>query len=151
MSHAEKLEADGPQALAFRMAGYIADKPDSLAVRIVRHLGDVECATNRQIQHACEAHSGEVARECNRLMGKGLIKRVDGRSGRGSGAVYALAEREFAFPPTPGNPLRDYIARRTVARTISRAEEIEARRVARDPCFMCGTRGDIGCQHREAA
>lgn len=23
--------------------------------------------------------------------------------------------------------------------------------VRRDPCIMCGTRGDIGCQHREAA
>lgn len=40
--------------------------------------------------------SGSVARTCNKLMRDGRIARIDGGSGRGSKAVYALAEREVA-------------------------------------------------------
>lgn len=29
-------------------------------------------------------------------------------------------------------------------------DEILARRVHRDPCFLCGTRGDVGCRHTRA-
>lgn len=30
-------------------------------------------------------------------------------------------------------------------------DDIAQRRVDRDPCTYCGTRGDIGCKHRRAA
>lgn len=31
-------------------------------------------------------------------------------------------------------------------------EEAQARRIAeRDPCFLCGCRGDVGCRHNRIA
>lgn len=33
----------------------------------------------------------------------------------------------------------------------AREAHAESLRVARDPCFRCGTRGDVGCQHRRCA
>lgn len=29
--------------------------------------------------------------------------------------------------------------------------EVKPERVERDPCFLCGCRGDVGCRHRIAA
>lgn len=28
---------------------------------------------------------------------------------------------------------------------------LESMRVSRDPCFLCGTRADVGCKHKVAA
>lgn len=38
-----------------------------------------------------------------------------------------------------------------VAAVRTAAEVAEPERVDREPCFMCGVRGDIGCRHRRAA
>lgn len=38
-----------------------------------------------------------------------------------------------------------------VVNHASSPDDIEKRRVYRDPCFMCGVRADVGCRHRLAA
>lgn len=62
----------------------------SLSVRILSALRSGP-ATNAELQDACEAHGGEVARACNQLMRSGMVKRVDGGAGRGTIAIYARA------------------------------------------------------------
>ena len=47
-------------------------------------------ATNAQLQEACLDHSGGIARTISQMRALGLVRRVDGGSGRGSRAIYAL-------------------------------------------------------------
>lgn len=47
-------------------------------------------ATNRQLQEAAYTHSGDVARRLIDLAQSGYVERIDGGSGRGTRAVYAL-------------------------------------------------------------
>lgn len=49
--------------------------------------------TNRQLQRATDDYwSGGIARDCAKLRHSGRIERLDGHSGRGSIAVYRLAQ-----------------------------------------------------------
>lgn len=48
--------------------------------------------TNAQIQDEVCDHSGGVARDCAKLIASGRVRRIDGGTGRGSIAVYALNE-----------------------------------------------------------
>lgn len=47
-------------------------------------------ATNRELQEACFDHAGGIARDCMALRHQGRIVRIDGKSGRGKEATYAL-------------------------------------------------------------
>lgn len=49
-------------------------------------------ATNAELQDACCDHSAGVARTMAKLIADGRAVRVDGRSGRGRPATYALPE-----------------------------------------------------------
>lgn len=60
MSHAEKLEANGPQALAFRMAGYIAD-PNYIASYVAREYGKHRAPTVEQCKAYRETHERRKA------------------------------------------------------------------------------------------
>lgn len=53
-------------------------------------------ATAAELADCCADSSGAVARTMNGLIGKGLVRRVDGKSGRGFRAVYALVTRGAA-------------------------------------------------------
>lgn len=64
----------------------------SLAQRILRRLR-AGPATNAELQDACEAHCGEVARDCSKLIHAGRIIRTDSASGRGTRATYAMAKQ----------------------------------------------------------
>ena len=55
--------------------------------------------TNAQLQEATCDHSGSVARTMAGLIAEGRARRVDGGSGRGTIAIYALAERSAAGVP----------------------------------------------------
>jgi len=64
--------------------------------------------------------------------------------------------RDLIWYTPPGNVNSRGIAfREDAARaqiTASHRERIDARRVfGRDPCPMCGVRGELGCKHRRAA
>lgn len=50
--------------------------------------------TNEQLQELTGDHSAGVARTMNKLIKSGRARRVDGGSGRGGKATYALAEAE---------------------------------------------------------
>ncbi len=84
-------------------------------------------------------------------------------------AVYKALRRGGVLPPYakkdaggPGRPIgggtSGYTAAR-LTRSVAHISKQEARRpsadvprVDRDPCFMCGTRADLGCKHsREPA
>lgn len=47
--------------------------------------------TNAELQELTYDHSGSVARYCARLISDGRIMRIDGHTGRGSIAIYALS------------------------------------------------------------
>jgi len=49
-----------------------------------------------------------------------------------------------------GLPHREPVVRRKVENIVRRTNPPPPP-VRRDPCFLCGTRGDVGCQHQEAA
>ena len=53
-------------------------------------------ATNLELQEAVCDHSGGVARTCSKLIHRGRVVRVDGATGRGAKAVYALAHRPLS-------------------------------------------------------
>lgn len=50
----------------------------------------------------------------------------------------------------PDSPALAEANRRAMEHRAERAR-IDDLRVSRDPCVLCGTRGDIGCQHRRVA
>lgn len=89
--------------------------------------------------------SADVSRTCSGLIADGRIKRIDGRSGRGTRAIYALVDSDA--------PIRDEIPKVRRSHTVGVAAPVvsEARYVQRDPCGFCGVRADIGCRHRVAA
>lgn len=49
-------------------------------------------ATNADLQEAACDHGGGIARTVAALRQQGKVRRVDGKSGRGKPAVYALTE-----------------------------------------------------------
>jgi hypothetical protein len=59
---------------------------------ILRRLKDGP-ATNRQLQDAADDHAAGIARSCADLIHMGRVVRIDGCSGRGKPATYALRER----------------------------------------------------------
>lgn len=48
--------------------------------------------TNAELQEATYDHCGSVARYCAELIYSGRVVRIDGKRGRGSRAIYALAK-----------------------------------------------------------
>lgn len=59
------------------------------------------------------------------------------------GTTYATDWSKSHRGPKPGSNL--------VHRDRYAPEDIASLTVDRDPCFFCGVRGDIGCEHRRAA
>jgi len=55
--------------------------------------------TNAELQEATCDHGGSVARYCARLAAVGKVRRIDGASGRGTRAVYALADHPVEPEP----------------------------------------------------
>jgi hypothetical protein len=53
-------------------------------------------ATNAELQEAVIDHGAGIARDAAVLMRQGRVCRIDGGSGRGSRAVYALKEGRHA-------------------------------------------------------
>lgn len=114
--------------------------------------------TARDITDACDLEREYVHRICRDLIARELIKRIDGREGPGFKATYALA----SFKGAMTQPAKSSIRGRSIHR-IERPKAggnsvakrprplVDADFTRRDPCFFCGTRGDIGCRHRGAA
>ncbi len=50
--------------------------------------------TNIELQHLCCDHGGSIARAMSKLIAAGKAARIDGGSGRGSRATYALREAD---------------------------------------------------------
>lgn len=63
----------------------------SLASRILTALGRCGPLCNRELQDLCEAHGGEIARDCTKLIARGLVERCDSATGRGTRALYRRA------------------------------------------------------------
>lgn len=53
-------------------------------------------ASNAELQDAVIDHSGGIARDASKLIQDGRVRRIDGGSGRGSRAIYALSENSHA-------------------------------------------------------
>lgn len=53
-------------------------------------------ATNAELQEACCDHGGGIARDAAALIHAGRVRRIDGKKGRGTIAVYALTEGRHA-------------------------------------------------------
>lgn len=119
----------------------------------------------------------DVSRSCCELRHAGKIKRVDGGSGRGSRAIYALVESvevpaAESTQPKPKQPKpwvdrfiwngrnefhagngvhggsRERAGQAAMGRRAAMAAQAETLRVDRDPCTYCGVRADIGCKHQ---
>jgi IS30 family transposase len=73
---------------------------------------------------------------------------ISERVGMTRQGVYKALRRGGVLPPYEGNPppRRSYKPRRD---WIPQADLPP--RLDRDPCVLCGVRGDIGCRHVEAA
>lgn len=83
-----------------------------------------------------------ISRDCAKLIKERRVKRIDGGSGRGSLAIYALTNDNTPAP----------VRRRGADRLYSDAggpSVDPARIVHRDPCTYCGVRGDLGCKCAE--
>jgi hypothetical protein len=52
--------------------------------------------TNAELQEATYDHAGSVSRYAARLIASGRVKRIDGAAGRGTKAIYALADHGSA-------------------------------------------------------
>lgn len=91
----------------------------------------------------------DISRDCAGLRHAGKVKRVDGALGRGTKAIYALA-LPGELPVAPPPPRRRPAATATTPAHTPKAAPPETI-VDRDPCFMCGVRGDVGCVHRRRA
>jgi predicted transcriptional regulator len=100
--------------------------------------------TTAQILQTTGTSSGDVSRSCSELRLAGLIKRVDGQSGKGSKAIYALADYEAVAAFVPKHRL-------TMAQVFRSEIPDSLTYVHRDPCIKCGTRRDVGCKHVRAA
>lgn len=98
--------------------------------------------TSAQLVDYTGTHSGDVSRTCWTLVRQGHVKRIDGGSGRGSLAVYALAGADAA---------PEHRGRAALGLSLARGPEFPEARADRDPCFKCGVRGDLGCSHRRSA
>lgn len=101
--------------------------------------------TSAQLVQYTGTHSGDVSRTCWTLVKRGHVKRIDGGSGRGSLAVYALVDGVVSdcAPINRG--------RARLGLSLARGPEVPETRADRDPCFKCGVRGDLGCSHRRVA
>ncbi|SCY89394.1 hypothetical protein SAMN05660666_03462 [Novosphingobium aromaticivorans] len=102
--------------------------------------------TTEQLLRVTGTCSADISRDCAGLRHAGLVKRVDGGSGRGSRAVYALVGDAV---PT----LAPHARQRRVSLDFANASHppIPDTLVHRDPCLKCGVRGDIGCKHQRQA
>lgn len=85
------------------------------------------------------------------LLRRGYEKRdavlfLAARHGVVTSAIYNRLRRADVLPPY--NPRRQMV--RHSSGDLVADGEIIARRVERDPCPRCGTRGDIRCGHRRA-
>ena len=102
--------------------------------------------TTEQLLRVTGTCSADISRDCAGLRHDGLVKRVDGGSGRGSRAVYALVEDAVTTLAPPARPRR-------VGLDLASANHppIPDELVHRDPCVKCGVRADIGCKHQSKA
>lgn len=96
-----------------------------------------------ELADICHQTSAYISRTCAKLRLEGRVKRIDGGSGRGSIATYALMGDQRA-PAAPAK--RSY-----VTRDFDVGPPHPGVTVSRDPCFFCGYRGDLPCEHRSAA
>ncbi|HQS98093.1 MAG TPA: hypothetical protein PK823_16545 [Novosphingobium sp.] len=102
--------------------------------------------TTAELLRVTGTWSGGVSRDCAALVKDGRVKRIDGTSGRGSRAIYALVAETCAAPELKPQ------TRLFRGRSCVSQPEIPDTYVNRDPCPKCGVRGDIGCRHvRRAA
>ena len=93
--------------------------------------------TAAQIGAALNQLPRNVSRTCSTLISLGVIKRVDGGAGRGSFAVYALDTYAGTYEAKPRNSFHFETS----------GPKHPGVTVRRDPCFYCGTRGDVPCRH----
>jgi hypothetical protein len=49
-------------------------------------------ATNAELQELLCEHGGAIARDCAKLIHRGQVRHIDGATGRGRAATYALTE-----------------------------------------------------------
>jgi hypothetical protein len=61
-----------------------------MSVRAILRRLTHDPATNAELQDYAVDHSGGIARTCAKLIARGKVERINGASGRGSRAVYAL-------------------------------------------------------------
>lgn len=94
--------------------------------------------TVAQIRDAVEGSSSYVSAACQRLVIAGKIKRVDGSAGPGAHAIYAPLDFRGAVSAKKQN---------RVHFTVGRDPEHPGHIVHRDPCFYCGARGNLPCEH----
>lgn len=102
--------------------------------------------TTEQLLQVTGTCSADISRDCAGLRHAGLVKRVDGGSGRGSRAIYALVDDVVTTLPPPFRPRR-------VSLDLANTKQppIPEVLVHRDPCVKCGIRADIGCKHQSKA
>lgn len=73
-----------------------------------------------------------------------------------SPAVYKALRRTGALPPYRIRPETKLgggrVGRQAAGLGNEKRLEVQDRpRVSRDPCFLCGVRGDVGCKHQRRA
>lgn len=64
----------------------------ALTGQIMRLLG-VRPRTNIELQELCCEHAGGIARTVSKLIHRGRVIRIDGKTGRGNKATYAIREK----------------------------------------------------------
>lgn len=122
---------------------------------------DEPCPSNRALASALGFGSeGHVPAVLNRIQAAGLIRIERGRTSRivtilASGKRTAGEPGQAHWRHRPGSEKRRSI-RNGDGRPRKRTEREAApgalpARIAREPCFYCGVRADIGCVHRPRA
>lgn len=115
-----------------------------LAICVAAAAAGVRMPADREIAAGLSmSGGGGVNAAMRRLTKLGLIRVSQDRTVR-QVTIVATGQETRGWQPGDRRP-------HTVAHLPPPAPEKPMMRVSRDPCFKCGIRADIGCEHRPAA
>lgn len=138
----------------------LANEREERAFRILKSCAESnqKCPTNGEFCELLGMDSvGATSGVLSRLEKRGLISIERGQccrvvtiteTGQKTAGTVPTPHWRFNGDRIPGKYLRHS---KPAINADPEPEISDLERVDRDPCFLCGTRGDVGCRHRQAA
>lgn len=118
-----------------------------MSISRVHHLIRQQAASSARIRAQTEMTPHEVNAAINHLQASDKIVRA-GKNRRGH-TIWAAAEG--SAQPAADDDGAEAIEQARKINVVADPSVEGRERVHRDPCFLCGVRGDLGCRHRRWA